>query len=134
MKKHIFITLLSLSFLTMISCSKSDKDKLEGKWQLRYYELPDGSTIKCDSVFYNFQHSSFSAICITETGSYPSFFGNYSLLDNKISINLLPDYSGAAYDKYLGWEDCQRTFQLKLITSKALQLEYNDTISVFRKY
>ncbi len=134
MKKIISTILLSVSLITFVSCSKSDKDKLEGKWQLRQYELPDGSTIKCDSVFYNFQHSSFSAICITETGSYPSFFGNYSLLDNKISIILLPDYNSATYEKYIGWEDCQRTFTLKHISSKALQLEYNDTVSVFRKY
>ncbi|MDE8698285.1 hypothetical protein PZH42_30585, partial [Bacteroides cellulosilyticus] len=43
-----------------------------------------------DSIFYNFQKGSFSAICLLKNGSYQTFFGNYSLKGDKISIILLP--------------------------------------------
>lgn len=134
MKKSILIFVAIASTLSFLSCSKSEKSKLEGKWQLRQYEYPNGTTSKCDSVFYNFQYRSFSAICLTAQGGYPTFFGNYSLIDNKISINLLPEYSGSDYERFLGWEDFQRTFQVIQLSAKELKLNYNDTISVFRKY
>ena len=34
------------------------------KWQLRQYQYADGTSEKVDSVFYNFQKGSFSAICL----------------------------------------------------------------------
>ncbi len=96
--------------------------------------MPDGSVIKSDSIFYNFQKGSYSAICIMNNGGYVSFFGNYTLNDNKISIILLPDYGGAEYDKFMNWTDHQRIFEINELTSDKLILSCNDTTSIFRKY
>lgn len=41
---------------------------LAGKWQLRQYQYADGTSEKVDSVFYNFQKGSFSAICLLKDG------------------------------------------------------------------
>ena len=116
------------------SCYNSDTKKIVGKWRLREYTFGNDITIKSDSVFYNFQKGSFSAICILEDSEYATFFGNYFLQDDKISIILLSDYHGPVYDKYIGWEDCQRIFNIDKLTSNSMILNYNDTLSVFRKY
>ncbi|WP_455587523.1 lipocalin-like domain-containing protein [Bacteroides sp.] len=133
MKKWLYVLCLPLLFSVFAACS-DDEDKLTNKWQLRRYEFPDGTVQAVDSVFYNFQKGSFSAICLLEDGSYQTFFGNYSLLDDKISIILLPEYGGEVYDKYMGWEDNKRTFHIDELSSSSLRLNYEDIISVFRKY
>ena len=62
MRKWLYVVLcLSLLFSVATACS-DDEDKLTNKWQLRRYEFPDGTTQTVDSVFYNFQKGSFSAI------------------------------------------------------------------------
>lgn len=133
MKKWLYAMCLPLLMSLLGACS-DDEDKLTNKWQLRRYELPDGTIQTVDSVFYNFQKGSFSAICLSQDGNYHTFFGNYSLLDDKISINLLPEYSGELYDKYMGWENYERIFQVDELSSSALRLNYEGIIYVFRKY
>ena len=90
MKKWLYLLCLPLLLSIVASCS-DDEDKLTGKWQLRRYELPDGTVQKEDSVFYNFQKGSFSAICLLEDKTYHTFFGLYSLQDDKIYIILRPE-------------------------------------------
>ena len=117
----------------MASCS-DDEDKLTGKWQLRQYELPDGTVQKEDSVFYNFQKGSFSAICLLEDKTYHTFFGLYSLQDDKIYIILRPEENIDLCKQYLQWDELGRTFQIEELSSSTLQLRSEDIISVFRKY
>lgn len=133
MKKWLYALFLPLLMSLFGACS-DDEDKLTNKWQLRRYEFPDGTIQTVDSVFYSFQKGSFSAICLLQDGNYHTFFGNYSLLDDKISINLLPEYSGELYDKYMGWENYERIFQVYELSSSALKLNYEGIIYVFRKY
>ena len=135
MKQKLLIFLTVISLFTLASCDSSDTKKIVGKWQLRQYSFDNGTaSIKSDSIFYNFQKGSFSAICILEDSDFATFFGNYFLQDDKISIILLSDYHGPVYDKYIGWEDCQRIFNIDKLTSNSMILNYNDTLSVFRKY
>ena len=64
MRKWLYVVLcLSLLFSVATACS-DDEDKLTNKWQLRRYEFPDGTTQTVDSVFYNFQKGSFSAMFV----------------------------------------------------------------------
>ena len=103
MRKWLYVVLcLSLLFSVATACS-DDEDKLTNKWQLRRYEFPDGTTQTVDSVFYNFQKGSFSAICLLADGNYQTFFGNYSLQDDKISIILLPEYGGPEYSMWMNF-------------------------------
>ena len=112
MRKWLYVVLcLSLLFSVATACS-DDEDKLTNKWQLRRYEFPDGTTQTVDSVFYNFQKGSFSAICLLADGNYQTFFGNYSLQDDKISI----------------------IFHVDELSSSSLRLNYEGIVSVFRKY
>ena len=110
MKKWLYLLCLPLLLSIVASCS-DDEDKLTGKWQLRRYELPDGTVQKEDSVFYNFQKGSFSAICLLEDKTYHTFC-----------------------KQYLQWDELGRTFQIEELSSSTLQLRYEDIVSVFRKY
>ena len=133
MKKWLYLLCLPLLLSVVASCS-DDEDKLTGKWQLRLYELPDGTVQKEDSVFYNFQKGSFSAICLLEDKTYHTFFGLYSLQDDKIYIILRPEENIDLCKQYLQWDELGRTFQIEELSSSTLQLRSEDIISVFRKY
>ena len=133
MKKWVYLLCLPLLLSVVASCS-DDEDKLTGKWQLRQYELPDGTVQKEDSVFYNFQKGSFSAICLLEDKTYHTFFGLYSLQDDKIYIILRPEENIDLCKQYLQWDELGRTFQIEELSSSTLQLRSEDIVSVFRKY
>lgn len=132
-KRKIFL-IIGLVMLVLAACSNVDGD-LDNKWQLRQYQYADGSIERQDSIFYNFQKGSFSAICLLKNGSYQTFFGNYSLKGDKISIILLPEsveYENYAF--YIGWENGERTFTIEELSSSSLRLEYEGVRSIFRKY
>jgi hypothetical protein len=133
MKKWLYLLCLPLLLSVVASCS-DDEDKLTGKWQLRQYELSDGTVQKEDSVFYNFQKGSFSAICLLEDKTYHTFFGLYSLQDDKIYIILRPEENIDLCKQYLQWDELGRTFQIEELSSSTLQLRSEDIVSVFRKY
>ena len=132
-KRKIFL-IIGLVMLVLAACSNVDGD-LDNKWQLRQYHYADGSIERQDSIFYNFQKGSFSAICLLKNGSYQTFFGNYSLKGDKISIILLPEsveYENYAF--YMGWENGERTFTIEELSSSSLRLEHEGVRSIFRKY
>ena len=84
---------LCLILLALLGCTDDEK-RIEGKWQLKYYELPTNEIQKVDSVFYNFQKGTFSAVCISKDGTYDTFFGRDTLNSDKVSINLRNGYEG----------------------------------------
>lgn len=108
---------------------------LAGKWQLRQYQYADGTSEKVESVFYNFQKGSFSAICLLKDGGLTTFFGNYSLKGAEISIILLPEsVNDKNYDTYFGWPEGKCTFKVEDLSYSSLRLEYEGTKSIFRKF
>lgn len=132
-KRKMFLA-VGLVMLVLAACSNVDGD-LDAKWQLRQYQYADGSMKRQDSIFYNFQKGSFSAICLLKNGSYQTFFGNYSLKGDKISIILLPEsMDDENYAFYIGWENGERTFTMEELTSSSLRLECGGTRYLFRKY
>lgn len=132
-KRKIFL-IIELIVLVLAACSNVDGD-LDDKWQLRQYQYADGSIERQDSIFYNFQKGSFSAICLLKNGSYQTFFGNYSLKGDKISIILLPQsMEDENYSFYMGWENGGRTFTMEELTSSSLHLEYEGVRYIFRRY
>lgn len=132
-RKTIFL-IIGLIALALAACSNVDGD-LDNKWQLRQYQYADGFTEREDSIFYNFQKNSFSAICLLKNGTYTTFFGNYSLKGDKISIILLPEsLEDENYAFYMGWENGERTFTVEELTSSSLRLEHAEVRYVFRKY
>nr|WP_278580751.1 lipocalin-like domain-containing protein [Bacteroides intestinalis] len=132
-KRKMFLA-VGLVMLVLAACSNVDGD-LDAKWQLRQYQYADGSMKRQDSIFYNFQKGSFSAICLLKNGSYQMFFGNYSLKGDKISIILLPEsMDDENYAFYMGWENGERTFTMEELTSSSLRLECGGTRYLFRKY
>ena len=132
-KRKIFL-IIELIVLVLAACSNVDGD-LDDKWQLRQYQYADGSIERQDSIFYNFQKGSFSAICLLKNGSYQTFFGNYSLKGDKTSIILLPQsMEDENYSFYMGWENGERTFTMEELTSSSLHLEYEGVRYIFRRY
>lgn len=135
MRKILSLFFIALSATFVFSSCTDDEFQLKNKWQLREYRYPDGTVTKVDSVFYNLQKNSFSAQCMTVNGYYIEFYGNYSLVNNELSITLLPEMMQQSdYNKFFGWPDASRTFKVEELSSSKLRLNYNDTISVFRKY
>ena len=134
MKLHLKYLWIVLMACTLTACMNGGGD-LAGKWQLRQYQYADGTSEKVDSVFYNFQKGSFSAICLLKDGGLTTFFGNYSLKGDKISIILLPQsMEDENYSFYMGWENGERTFTMEELTSSSLHLEYEGVRYIFRRY
>ena len=130
----IYLLGFTFVFLFLVACNSNEEKRIEGKWQLRFYELDDGSIETVDSIFYNFQKESFSAICLLNNGQYETFFGNYTLKGNKIAINLLTEYEGIVYNRFFGWSNWQREFTIAKLNSTTMQLNYQGDIANFRKY
>lgn len=125
-------TMGAVCFLT--ACMNGGGD-LAGKWQLRQYQYADGTSEREDSVFYNFQKGSFSAMCLLKDGGMSTFFGTYSLKGAEISIILLPESTeDGNYATYIGWPEGKRTFQVEELSHSSLRLDFEGTKSVFRKY
>ena len=134
MKLHLKYLWIVLVACILTACMNGGGD-LAGKWQLRQYQYADGTSEKVDSVFYNFQKGSFSAICLLKDGGVTTFFGNYSLKGDKISIILLPQsMEDENYSFYMGWENGERTFTMEELTSSSLHLEYEGIRYIFRRY
>jgi hypothetical protein len=136
MKKIISFVFLVLVLLMVVSCT-DDEFLLKNKWQLREYRYSDGTTKKVDSVFYNFQKGSFMAICIDENMTNHTFYGNYFLDKSELSIELLEEsvsVNDYYYNKFFGWPDAKRSFQVEEISPSAMRLKYEGAVSVFRKY
>ena len=134
MKLHLKYLWIVLVACILTACMNGGGD-LAGKWQLRQYQYADGTSEKVDSVFYNFQKGSFSAICLLKDGGVTTFFGNYSLKGDKISIILLPQsMEDENYSFYMGWENGERTFTMEELTSSSLHLEYEGVRYIFRRY
>lgn len=64
---------VGLVMLVLAACSNVDGD-LDAKWQLRQYQYADGSMKRQDSIFYNFQKGSFSAICLLKMVAIKRFW------------------------------------------------------------
>jgi hypothetical protein len=129
----IFPALVLLLFMA-VSCT-DDEFLLKNKWQLREYRYPDGTTQKVDSVFYNFHKASFTAICIDENMENHFFYGNYFLNNGELSVKLLDEsVNYPYYNKFFGWLNAERSFQVEEISPSAMRLNYEGMISVFRKY
>ena len=134
MKLHLKYLWIVLVACILTACMNGGGD-LAGKWQLRQYQYADGTSEKVDSVFYNFQKGSFSARCLLKDGGVTTFFGNYSLKGDKISIILLPQsMEDENYSFYMGWENGERTFTMEELTSSSLHLEYEGVRYIFRRY
>ena len=128
------IALLAASFL-FLSCSKDEADMIVGKWQLRDLRYQDVYAETMDSVFYNFQKGTFSAIRLRKTGEYKTFFGSYSLRNSEISVTLYLD----SIEKKELYEDVrlsstENEYVIKDISSSDMTLSLNDTLMYFRKY
>lgn len=122
--------------IMLLSCSKDDEVKLEGRWQGTMIESPS-HIVQSDSLFWSFDRG----VCQIQTlkSSLPHFaeriFANYILADDSIMITIPESYMYMArQNKYLDWNTTERRFAIRGLTSKSLILSVNDTIYSFRKY
>lgn len=130
-----YILFLSLLVL-LLSCSKDDEAKLEGRWQGITIESPRHS-VQSDSLFWSFD----SGVCEIQTlqASTPHYaeqiYANYLLEENKIKISVPNKFFDiASQNRFLDWNTPERKFEIRELTSKSLKLSVNDTIYSFRKY
>lgn len=130
--------------LPLGSCSDSDEDQIEGKWQMRRVSSENHADVSIDSVFFNFMDGVFTAICIGPKGEYADFYGKYIYGGDEIQILSLrptvPQYSwdipaessSQRFVRY--WPDGNKTFRVLSVSSSSMQLSSNDSTFVFRKY
>lgn len=135
LKKSINILSLYIVLFCCISCMNGGDSPWVGKWQLREYQYPDGTTTKVDSVFYGFQKGSFLTYYMGTDGGYRSMYGYYEEENDEITIHLWqPEVDDYTYQKWFGWENDARTFKVEELNSDRIRLNYHDTIYVFRSY
>lgn len=133
----IKIKYLILAFtLFLISCSKDDETKLEGRWQGTTIESPR-HRIQSDSLFWSFDRG----VCEIQTlrVSNPHYaeqiYANYMIENDLVSIQIPYTYLPTAKkNRYLDWNTQERKFKIRELTSKSLKFSVNDTIYSFRKY
>lgn len=130
--KYIF----PLVIIFLLSCSKDNEVKIEGRWQTTSIESPRHS-LYTDSLFWSFD----MGVCELQTlkASNPHYaeqiYGSYLINDDSIRISISSDYYYMAkQNKYLDWNTQERKFAIRELTLKSLKLSVNDTIYSFRKY
>ena len=130
------IILLAVIMTTILSCSKDNDARIEGRWQAISIESPRHS-LYTDSLFWSFD----KGVCEIQTllASSPHYaeqiYANYIIEGNSIKISIPSQYfEFATHNKYLDWTTPERKFAIRELSSKKLKLSVNDTIYSFRKY
>jgi hypothetical protein len=132
-QKRWLVGCFCLLLLSATACE--DGQRIEKKWQLRLYQYGDKRMVREDSIFYNFQKGSFSAICLLPDETYHTYYGNYRMKGTELSVVLLPDApEDAYYERYMGWAAGERTFSVERLTSSEMRLGYADVDYLFRAY
>lgn len=151
--KIISFFVTSVFLLLFFSCGKGVERDLRDKWKFEKYIISEGNDVReerVDSVFINFMKGSTSVIVVREDGSFYSMAGDYQIIDESYIWfrYRTPEeewYSEDSisneiyFDKYFNWggpksRKREETFKIKLLTSKELELEKNDTVMVLTKY
>ena len=123
------------SLMAIMSCTNGGGSDWLGNWQLREYRYPDGSKQRVDSVFYGFQKGSFLTHYMHPSGGFSSIYGYYEEYGDSVKITLWePPTGNAVYEKWFGWNNGVRKFQVKNQTSDKMELSHNDTLYIFRRY
>lgn len=130
--KYIFLFVI----LFLLSCSKDNDAKLEGRWQATTIESPRHS-LYTDSLFWSFD----KGVCEIQTLQRENIhyseqiYANYLIEEDSIKISIPNKFLYLANkNKYLDWNTQERKFAIREITLKSLKLSVNDTIYSFRKY
>jgi len=139
--KHTLIFLLIAFFY---SCSDDTSHQLNGQWQLKTIEYPDGNTSRVDTIYYSFQKQTvfaFTHLINPEAASL-----SYGYLDFPsdsevcISMDTQKDNEGNFINiindflEISGWNDYSQTFNIQKVNGSNLVLIHNDTIYSFKRF
>ena len=128
--------ILSFVYLSLISCSKDNDVKIEGRWQTTSIESSRHS-IYTDSLFWSFDKGVGEIQTLNRTSPHyaEQIFSSYLIEDDSIKISIYSEHINIAKsNRYLDWNTPQRKFAIRELTSKSLKLSVNDTVYSFRKY
>lgn len=122
--------------LLLISCSRDNDAKIEGRWQTTSIESPRHS-LRTDSLFWSFDKG--VGEIQTLRALYPHYaeqiYASYLIEEDSIKISIYSEHLNIAKsNRYLDWNTPQRKFAIRELTSKSLKLSVNDTVYSFRKY
>lgn len=126
------LTTLFAALFILVSCSKDDDDKLEGKWQLRQVE-ENGLTTTVDTVFYNFQNVLFMyQVYQPATDQTPHCYG-YKVIEegNQLVLEL---EDGEEFLPLTDWENVKESFTIEQLSSNKLILNRANKRYIFRKF
>lgn len=130
--KYIYPLLLTF----LISCSKDNEVRIEGRWQTIVIESPRHS-MQADSLFWSFDKGvcEFQTLRVSSPHYAEQIYANYLIAGDSIKISIPEKYFYLANkNKYLDWNTPERKFAIRVISAKSLKLSTNDTIYSFRKY
>ncbi|WP_085536448.1 lipocalin-like domain-containing protein [Massilibacteroides vaginae] len=126
------ITALLAGLLILVSCSKDDDDKLEGKWQLRQV-VESGQITAVDTVFYNFQTSLFMyQVYDPATDGMKHRYG-FKTLEADKQLLLQLEYDGD-FLQLTDWDSVKESFTIERLKGKELILLRNEKRYIFRKF
>lgn len=133
-KRWLLPVLLTCCFLS--GCQKETASLIEAKWQLREMLFMDGTKIRVDSIFYNFQKGTFSAIRMRSNDEYKSFMGSYVLNGvDELTINLhLKEGELEEIPDDIGWDSEEKRFRVESISTSDMCLSSDNKKYLFRKY
>ena len=129
MIRNLIIAVCALLFVS--SCSKDERDKLYGKWQMQEIDT-NGTVEKVDTIYYNFQHGLFQYQIHNEnTGIGRTSDGfNEVIGENQIELEILNE----GLLPYTDWTATKRVFTIDEVTSKRLVLTSGDKTYTFRNF
>ena len=137
MNKHVLLSTLLLGFF--ISCINSDWPDVDGMWQLKTIEDPNGHTQTVDTIYYSFQAQQLFAFTQLNAGQlqFEPTYIMYGYVDfpdkDHLHIFLDPAHVGLFY--LLPWHIEDVTYFIRKLTSKEMILEnQGDTIYRFIKF
>lgn len=133
-RRWLFPILLVCCFLS--GCQKETASLIEAKWQLREMLFMDGTRIRVDSIFYNFQKGTFSAIRMRSSGEYKAFMGSYVVDDvDNLIINLhLKEGEFEELPADIGWDSEEKKIKVESISASDMCLSSDHKKYLFRKY
>ena len=127
-----FVFLLTGIICFLSSCDKSDKEKLTQKWQLQTITIKaTEETHNSDSIFFNFQKEMFQYQRVSDSNNVYSAYGFFERNGDSIQIQYINNNLDPAL---LLWNEMNKSFYVKHLSGKRLELEDEEVVYKLRSF
>jgi len=125
--------LIVFALILCTSCGDDYIEKgIEGQWQMTDMEIPDGTTVKIDTIFYSFKKDVFRYLTLKTEINSVNYMGMYSEKNDSLYVDIRTDLSNNFSD--WGENVHSRGFKVERRKSTRMTLNHRDTLYHFKKY